>query len=176
MRQEEITELCNNLSAVFPKEELAPEKIEFLITYIANVTKTKEEAIQRLSGILKDDLDGISTGKTVLLVEHLRDRSTDHHDRLRFLEHRVVQLEHFRDKSADFPDRLRFVEHHVVQLENFRDKSADFPDRLRSLEHPKNSEDGKWTVVQGIFTAISFIASTIAILKAFGLLQIPWLK
>jgi len=170
MRPEEITELCNLLSAVIPKEELAPEKIGFLITYIAEVTKTKEEAIQRLSGILKNDLEGISTGKTILQVEYLRDRSADHQERLRFLEHHVVQLEHFRDKSADFPDRLRSLEAHL------HDKSADFQERLRSLEHPKNADDVKWTVVKAIFTTISFIASTVAILKAFDLLRLPWLK
>jgi len=128
MSKEQVTALRNLLTAVIPKEKLAPGEIDALVTYMAEVTKTEDEAIQRLSGILQSDLNGVASWKTILQVEFLREKIADHQE------------------------------------------------RLRSLEHSGNSDAKKWPVVQGIFIAISFIASTVAFLKAFGLLQIPWLK
>lgn len=128
MRQEQVTALRNLLSAVVPKGKLAPAEIDALVQYMAEVTKTEDEAIQRLSGILQNDLNGISTWKMILQVELLREKITDHQE------------------------------------------------RLRTLERHEKSDDGKWSMVQAIFTAISFIAATMALLKAFGLLQLPWLS
>jgi polyhydroxyalkanoate synthesis regulator phasin len=128
MRQEQVTSLRNLLSAVVPKGKLSPAEIDALVQYMAEVTKTEDEAIQRLSGILQNDLNGISTWKMILQVELLREDITD------------------------------------------------YQERLRTLERHEKSGDGKWSMVQAIFTSISFIAATIALLKAFGLLQLPWLS
>jgi hypothetical protein len=127
MRQEQITALRNLLSAVIPKGRLAPGEIDALVQYMAEVTKTEDEAIQRLSGILQNDLNGIATWKTILQVELLRE------------------------------------------------KISDYQERLRSLEHQDKAGHNKLPMVQAIFTAISFIAATVAFLKAFDLLKLPWL-
>jgi len=126
MRQEQITALRNLLSAVIPKEKLSPEEIDALVLYMAEITKTEDEAIQRLSGILQNDLNGISTWKTLLQVELLREKFTNHQE------------------------------------------------RLISLERLGKDSYSKLPMVQAIFIAISFISATIALLKAFGLLQFPW--
>jgi hypothetical protein len=128
MRQEQVTSLRNLLSAVVPKGKLAPAEIDALVQYMAEVTKTEDEAIQRLSGILQIDLNGISTWKMILQVELLRKNLTDQEE------------------------------------------------RLRALERHGESDDGKWSMVQKTFTPISFIAAIMALLKAFGLLQLPWLS
>ncbi len=128
MRQEQVIALRNLLSAVVPKGKLAPGEIDALVQYMAEVTKTEDEAIQRLSGILQNDLNGIATWKAILQVELLREKAIDHQE------------------------------------------------RLRSLEYREKSGDSKWSMVQAIFTAISFIAATMALLKAFGLLQLPWIS
>ncbi len=86
MRQEQVTSLRNLLSAVVPKGKLSPAEIDALVQYMAEVTKTEDEAIQRLSGILQNDLNGISTWKMILQVELLRRNLTDHEERLRTLE------------------------------------------------------------------------------------------
>ena len=127
MRQEQVTALRNLLSAVVPKGKLSTAEIDALVVYMAEVTKTEDEAIQRLSGILQNDLNGIATWKSLLQVELLREKITDHQE------------------------------------------------RLRSLERIEKSDQGKWPIVRGIFTAVAFIAATVALLKAFGLLQLPWL-
>lgn len=128
MRQEQVTALRNLLSAVVPKGRLTSAEIDALVQYMAEVTKTEDEAIQRLSGILQNDLNGIATWKTVLHVELLREKMADHHE------------------------------------------------RLRTLERDEGTVNGKWPMVQAIFTAMSFIAATVALLKAFGLLALPWLS
>jgi ABC-type multidrug transport system fused ATPase/permease subunit len=127
MHPEQEKALRNLLSAVIPKGRLTPGEIDALVLYMAEVAKTEDEAIQRLSGILQNDLNGIATWKTILQVELLREKIGDHQDRLRILE---------RNEKSDY---------------------------------------SKWPMVQAIFTAISFIAATMALLKAFGLLQLPWL-
>jgi hypothetical protein len=128
MRQEQVTALRNLLLAVIPKGKLAPGEIDALVQYMAEVTKTEDEAIQRLSGILQSDLNGIATWKTILQVELLREKIVDHQE------------------------------------------------RLRNLERYEKHEHSKLPIVQAIFIAISFIAATVALLKAFGFLQLPWLS
>jgi hypothetical protein len=86
MHQDKEMELRNLLSAVIPKEKLAPGKIDALVSYIVEVAKTEDEAIQRLSGILQNDLNGIAMWKTILQVELLREKIGDHQERLRSLE------------------------------------------------------------------------------------------
>ena len=128
MRQEQVTALRNLLTAVVPKGRLAPAEIDALAQYMAEVTKTEDEAIQRLSGILQNDLNGIATWKIILQIELLRETIADHQE------------------------------------------------RLRTLERHEKSGDNKRTIVQAIITSISFVAVTIALLKAFGLLHLPWLS
>jgi hypothetical protein len=127
MRQEQITALRKLLTTVIPEGKLAPGEIDALVVYMSEVTKTEDEAIQRLSGILQNDLNGIAAWKTIFQVELLRE------------------------------------------------KIVDCQERLRSLERFGKYDQSKWPMVQAIFTAISFIAATVALLKAFSLLQLPWL-
>jgi hypothetical protein len=132
MRPEQVTALRSLLSAVIPKGRLSSAEIDALVVYMAEVTKTEDEAIQRLSGILQNDLSGIATWKTVLQVELLREKIAEQQVRLHFLE----------------------------QI---------------NKEHKDKPDHGKWPMVQAIFTAMAFIAATVALLKAFGFLQLPWL-
>jgi len=127
MRPEQITGLRKLLSAVIPKEKLTRGEIDALVSYMVEVTKTEDEAIQRLSGILQNDLNGIAAWKTTL------------------------------------------------QVESLREKIMDYQDRLRTLESHEKSDYSKWPMVQAVFTAISFIAAIMALLKVFGLLNLPWL-
>lgn len=85
-RQEQITALRSLLSAVVPKGKLSSTEIDALIVYIAEVTKTEDEAIQRLSGILQSDLNGITTWKTVLQVELMSEKIAAHQGRVQALE------------------------------------------------------------------------------------------
>ena len=127
MSPEQVTALRNLLSSVTPKGRLTATDIDALVVYMAEVTKTEDEAIQRLSTILQNDLPGITAWRSALQLELLREKILDHQD------------------------------------------------RIRSLEAISRPTDPKWAGVQAIFTAISFIAATVALLKAFGLLNLPWL-
>ncbi len=127
MRKEKVVVLRRLLSETIPEDKLSPGEIDALIQYITEVTKSEDEAIQRLSGILQNDLNGITSWQAVLQVELLREKVTDH------------------------------------QL------------RIHTLEQSAKPDRNKWSMVQAIFISITFIAATVGFLKAFGLLQFPWL-
>lgn len=127
MTTDRFQSLRTLLISVLPDGKLAPAEIDALMRYISDVTRTEEEAIQRLSRIVHTDLGGVQSLKT------------------------------------------------AMQVESLIEKVADLNTRLKDLEK-KPSTNGDLRLVQAIFISISFIASTIAILKAFGFLSFPWLK
>lgn len=141
MRQDQAKALRDLLRAVIPKEKFEPVQIDALARYIAEVTKTEDEAIQKLSGILQNDPNSIAILKTSLQMEVLRERMAD-----------------YRERMADYHGRLCSLE------------QSTKGDQSNGQEH------SKWPMVQAIFTAMSFIAATVALLKAFGFLHFPWLS
>lgn len=62
----------------------------------------------------------------------------------------------------------------AMQVELMQDKISALTERVRELERQASPKDSL-KFLQAIFIAISFIASTVALLKAFGLLRLPWL-
>ncbi len=62
------------------------------------------------------------------------------------------------------------LELHKHDNETIQRKLADLTNQINEIGRSQIKPELKWQVVQGIFTAISFIASTIALLKAFGLI------
>jgi polyhydroxyalkanoate synthesis regulator phasin len=114
------------MSAVLPKGKASAPEIDALVTYMLEVAKSEDEAIQRISGILKNDMSGMITWHTSLQVEALRE------------------------------------------------KVANLQERLRSLEE-NNRQPKLLPIIRAIFISLSFIAATVALLKAFGLINLPWL-
>lgn len=127
MTNDRFHSLRTLLVSVLPEGKLASTEIDALMRYISDVTRTEEEAIQRLSRIVHTDLGGVHSLKT------------------------------------------------AMQVESLGEKVADLNTRMKDLEK-KPSDNGQLKVVQAIFISISFVASTIALLKAFGFLSFPWVK
>ena len=58
------------------------------------------------------------------------------------------------------------------RAEDMHRKVADLESQIGELKKDHSPTPLKWQVVQGIFTAISFIASIVALLKAFGIITL----
>lgn len=60
----------------------------------------------------------------------------------------------------------------VVQLEIQQHKIDSLQRQVGELNGARSPQNIQWLVVQGIFTAISFIASIVSLLSAFGIIDL----
>ena len=125
MRGEQLSALRTLLVSVIPANRMSSHELDAMIQYIADVTKTEDEAIRRLSTIVQTDLGGVQSMRAAMHVELMQE------------------------------------------------KVSAIAERVRELERQVSPKDSL-KILQAIFIAISFIASTVALLKAFGLLKLPW--
>ncbi len=71
--------------------------------------------------------------------------------------HNIIQFELLKHDFINSQERLRLIEQ-----------------KLSNFDYSSNKSILKLPMVQAIFTAISFIAATVALLKAFDFLKFPW--